>query len=351
MIRVLVKSVVWIVLSLLGLFLLFLAFATIKDYNPDERIVIHKSAAAPLFKDSIISIITWNIGYAGLDKNMDFFYDGGHKTRSSRQQTLSNLTGICNLLAGAKDSVNFMLLQEVDQSAHRTYAINEVDTVTTRLNFKNSAFGKNYDVLFVPVPFTNPMGRAVSGIITLSKAEPAMVTRVDYPGNFSWPTRIFMLDRCFLENRYTLPNGKELVLINTHNSTFDDGSVKKEEMEFLKNYLLHEGQKGNYVVVGGDWNQSPPGLEKKLNGFIFDREDYSEIPADFTLPGWKWVYQPGVPTNRRLKTGYDKSTTPTTIIDLFYISPKIDVLKINTLQHNFEVSDHNPVFVKLKLNY
>ena len=32
-----------------------------------------------------ISLLTWNIGYCGLDKEMDFFYDGGTKVITPKE--------------------------------------------------------------------------------------------------------------------------------------------------------------------------------------------------------------------------------------------------------------------------
>ena len=46
-----------------------------------------------------------------------------------------------------------------------------------------------------------------------------------------------MLDRCFLVNRYPVSNGNELLMINTHNSAYDDGSLRKQQMDFLKDFL------------------------------------------------------------------------------------------------------------------
>ena len=66
-----------------------------------------------------------------------------------------------------------------------------------------------------------------------------------------------MLDRCFLLSRLALPDGKELVLINTHNEAFDDGSQRNQQMAVLKELMLKEYEKGNYVITGGDWNLNP----------------------------------------------------------------------------------------------
>jgi hypothetical protein len=43
--------------------------------------------------------------------------------------------------------------------------------------------------------------------MTLSGPYPLSVSSATaFPGNYSWPMSLFMLDRCFLVNRYTLAN-------------------------------------------------------------------------------------------------------------------------------------------------
>ena len=76
--------------------------------------------------------------------------------------------------------------------------------------------------------------------MTLSKYDAASSVRFSFPGNFSWPLGLFFLDRCFLVNRYTLKNEKELLVINTHNSAYDDGSLRDEQLKFLKDFIQAE---------------------------------------------------------------------------------------------------------------
>ena len=159
-----------------------------------------------------------------------------------------------------------------------------------------------------------------------------------------------MLDRCFLVNRYTLENQKELVIINTHNSAYDNGSLRAQQMAYLSNYLISEYEKGNYVIVGGDWNQTPYGLDPGLISHPFDTENLTYIPMDYPAPGWKWAYDPGMPTNRRVATPYDKTTTLTTVIDCFLASPNVELSDVKTMDVNFQYSDHQPVQVNARLS-
>lgn len=343
--KILLVIMLVLVLGFVGLILT----AIISDYDPDEITTVYESKDNIKLSDSLeFDILNWNIGYCGLDKSMDFFYDGGLQVRASEENTIDNLKGVLNFLK-SNDSIEFFLLQEVDQKSKRTYRINEFDSIKALYGEYHSYFGKNYDVFFVPTPPTNPYGKVLSGLMTISKFEPENVVRYSFPGKYAFPKGLFMLDRCFLVKRFLLENGKEFMLINTHNEAYDPGNQRKAQMAYLKDFLLNEYKKGNYIVVGGDWNQCPPGLEKSIDGYIFDEKDYMPVSPDFLPDEWKWVYKNDVPTNRRVMKTWDKKDTPTTIIDFFLISPNVENISIRNIDLNFENSDHNPVIARFKL--
>ena len=158
-----------------------------------------------------------------------------------------------------------------------------------------------------------------------------------------------MLDRCFLVSRFPLNNSKELLVVNTHNSAYDDGSLRKQQMTYLKDFLLSEYAQGNYIIVGGDWNQSPYGLPPELPSHPFDTLNLTYVDEGYPAPDWTWAYDPGIPTNRRVTTPYDRTTSLTTIIDYYLISPNIKVLGVSTLDLDFKYSDHQPVTLDVKL--
>ncbi len=342
------KIIVLILIIIIIPFIFLISTATITDYKPDEVELISQVENTPLISDSIFSVLIWNIGYAGLSSEMDFFYDGGKKVRPDDETVKKNIQEISVFLKEQKEA-DFILLQEVDKKSKRSYSHDEVNVIESLLPNYYSDFAYNYKVAFVPLPPTNPMGKVSSGLLSLSKEQPAKVERFSFPGNYSWPKNLFMLDRCFLVARYKLKNQKELVIINTHNSAYDDGSLRDEQMNYLKSFILAEYQKGNYIVVGGDWNQSPPNFSSGFNGYLFDNENFKEIPEDFLPEDWKWCYTNTIPTNRRVKTPFEKEKTLTTVIDFFLLSPNIETLEVRTIDLNFSNSDHNPVLLSFKL--
>ncbi len=331
---------------ILGFLIIYAAF---DDYKPDPQELVFKSDNPDTYPDwHEIDIMIWNIGYCGLSSEMDFFYDGGDQVRTSKANVIRNLENIIDQLK-INDTLEFILLQEVDINSKRSYHINEYDSISSNLSKYWSFFGKNYDVFFVPVPPDDPMGRVESGLQTLSKFVPTNSIRWSFPGKFPFPKSLFMLDRCFLVTRYNLGNGKELLIINTHNSAYDGGALKKHEMAYLKTWLLDEYSKGNFIITGGDWNQSPPSFSPEYTDNVFDTVDFSPIAIDYLPAEWKWVYNKSIATNRRVASPFVKGVTPTTVIDFFLVSPNIEVINAETINMDFKYSDHQPVIAKFKL--
>jgi endonuclease/exonuclease/phosphatase family metal-dependent hydrolase len=345
----LLKYILWLLVGLAGLFIVFLAYATLDNYTPPpEEVVFTREQQNPL-SDSLFTMVTWNIGYAGLDSSMDFFYDGGEQVRPGKEEVTRNLEKIMQTLELFK-GYNFILLQEVDKKSKRSYRTNMVAQIEKSFTNYHSSFGKNYDVAFVPVPPTEPMGKVVSGLQTLSVHPPAEVVRHSFPGNYAWPTSLFMLDRCFMVNRYPLTNGKELVVINTHNSAYDDGSLRQQQMEYMKGFLLAEYAGGNYVVVGGDWNQCPAGFTPAFSDDVFDRDDLTYIEESYPDDAWTWAYDAFIPTNRRVMIPYTRGETPATVIDFFLLSPNLELITVSGIDMEFAWSDHHPVIMSFKLH-
>ncbi len=330
------------------LFALFLLFFTVFEYRPKEKTRLFSSSVADTLSTGVsYSSLIWNIGYAGLGENMDFFYDGGGNVRDTRENVIRNVDAISRFLS-SNDTVDFILLQEVDQSSKRSYRINQLHFFDSLLFDHTGFLGINYQVGFVPVPVNDPLGKVKSGIVTFSAKAPLEVIRYAFNANYSWPKRLFMLKRCFLVTTFPVMNGKELSVINIHNSAYDDGTLRANQLALLNEYALDQYTKGNYILVGGDWNQSPDKFEPGYNQ-PFDTMNLSYLPSAF-LRDWKRIYCDTIPTNRRIKTPYTKGETITTVIDYFIVSPNIAVLEVDPQELNFRNSDHQPLIIRFTLN-
>lgn len=349
------KLILRLVVLLVALPLLYLGIViligTVTDYRPEavNELEITGSGSAKTIPDSTFTFISWNIGFCGLGAEMDFFYDGGKMVHPEKKLVEKYKLGVLDFLM-KNDSVDFFFLQEVDKNSARTRKLDEVQLIGEKMTGFAATYGTNYKVKFVPLPFTNPLGKVEMGQMNLSKVKPGSSQRYSYFSEYAWPKRLFMLDRCFVTSRFKLENGKELVLMNTHNSAYDaGGKLKQVEMPLIRDLMLEEYAKGNYVVAGGDWNQNPPDYDPgKITG-EFIAVAGEPLEGSLFPEGWQIVYDAANPTNREIDAPLTSGKTEVTIIDYFILSPNISAEAIRVLSQNFIHSDHEPVYLKVRL--
>lgn len=324
-----------------GILVLFLIYSSINEYKPPGEIsLLDFCEPDTLYVDSTYSVMIWNIGYGGLGENMDFFYDGGKMVRDTRENVRNNMDAITTRIE-RNDTIDFFLLQEVDFTSKRSFHTQQYERIGNLLSGYFGFSGINYKVDFVPVPLKDPLGKVFSGIVTFTRFQPEFVHRYGFTANYSWPTRLFMVRRCFLVSRYPVNNDTEFVLVNLHNSAYDDGSLRADQLSILETFAREEFSKGNYVLMGGDWNQSPDGFSPKFNQ-PFDTLNVSYLPENF-LTDWYRYYSDSVPSNRRIITPYSRGETPVTVIDYYIASPNLELSDIKCSDLLFRNSDHHPV--------
>lgn len=305
--------------------------------------------------DGNIRILSWNIGYAGLGKDADFFLDGGKSSKPDNVETVrNNLDNIKKKISEIDADIIF--LQEVDVESSRTFDVLQAFEIAKDNKNMGSYFATNFKTFFVPVPWYSPMGRVWSGIMTFSEFSfKNEMERYSLPESSKWPERMFDLKRCMLVSRMPInENGRELVLVNLHLSAFDDGDLKTQQLEFVIEFLVNEHKKGNMVIAGGDWNHSMPGIEKEHFGSFTTQEEnlkwLGRIDEKMTPNGWDWVFDKDNPSVRSNEKGYAKGENFTTVIDGFLVSPGIVVREIKTVVSQFEYSDHEPVVIEISID-
>ena len=353
-------------ISLLLLLLLLyfgglLVYGMATDWQPTgtEPLTVDHPQPQTVVSDSIISLVTWNVGYGGLGAESDFSYDdagmwysGSSMIRSPRELVEKNLRGATTFLQQTR--ADFFLLQEVDVASKRSYDLPQYAAYQEALPAFAATMAINYQCGRVPIPLLepwHPYGHVLSGLGTFSRFQPAEATRHQLPGQYPMPDRMFQLDRCAALHRFPTNRGKDLVIINLHNSAYDPGDkIKAIQLPYLRDLALAEYQKGNYVILGGDWNQCPP-------NFRFDTfmpgmaQGYAQgnVPLDFFPEDWQYAYDPTMPTNRKARDPYVAGQTFVTLIDFFLVSPNVAIRTVKGLPQDFRFSDHQPVWVALQL--
>ena len=338
-------------------FVALLLFLTVTEYKPDdeETLDINGDALTSLSLEDTLNLMTFNIGYGSLGENEDFVMDGGERGRPESKEVVRNyLAGIEGLLDTHESDVFF--LQEVDEPSRRSYDINQVRELHVALGPEvyQSAFGYNFKASLVPFPvsFSEYIGQVASGMQTLSRFEMDSALRMQFPGSFSWPLRTANLKRAMVVSRLSIEDSdKELILINLHMSAYDDGSMRKQEMALFKEVLQEESTLGNYVIVGGDFNQTFPEAEGL---FPVINDDYFSAPqmeSDVLGEGFEFAIDTSHPTSRLLNMPYDPDSEYTQyyIIDGYVVSDNVRVINVETVDHDFKYSDHNPVILEAEL--
>ncbi|MEN9443494.1 MAG: hypothetical protein RIS47_384 [Bacteroidota bacterium] len=330
-------------------FVLFFTYGVFTDFEPAPVEIVYE-ASVPVVNvaDTVISITTWNIGYCGLGAKANFFYDGGDQMRCSEAEQTENMLAIRSFLQA--NPADVFLLQEIDMDSHRSYGVNEVDTMAAALPNYTKYFATNYKVDFVPQPLSDPMGKVYSGIVTYSKFKASRVERHNFVNEKSIPVSSYMLDYCFMAQYVPLASGDTVVIVNTHSSAFSPGELKRAQTNQLREFLVAQYAKGYHVVVGGDWNQMPSGYAPTFTNTNHPTFVTHEIDNPF-IEGWQIVYDKTVPTNREVNTAYEPEKTYVSVLDFFAVSPNIDILAVKTSDLGFRNTDHHPVTIQLKLSH
>ena len=231
------------------------------------------------------------------------------------------MTPIYNGVSSTLDELDadIYLLQEVDENSTRSYGTNEMLSFSEGRNAHSSVYALNYSCPFVPFPWP-PIGKVNSGILTTADyaVQGGSAERIALPCPFSWPVRTANLKRCLLvsalPHRRTLD--KELVVVNLHLEAYDDGEGKAAQTAMLFDILESEYAEGNYVIAGGDFNQTFPGTLDKWPIRAGEVWTPGVLEAESLPEGWSYVYDdssPDLPPARRaLRRRRPASTTCST---------------------------------------
>lgn len=287
-----------------------------------------------------ISLLTWNLGYAGLGAGSDFIADGGRSVLPpSRAAVRENMAGIAAHLAGTDADV--VLLQEVARAGPLNYWVDVLAGVRAPLQRYASVFDAEVATRLIPPPLSLAHGAAIFSRRELSYAE-----RVALPLEDEWMAGI--VRRHYRMQIARLPiagTSRQWVILNIHLAAFDrGGEVRRRQLGEVLRFAEGEFAKGNPVVIGGDWNLEfvargafPHATEEK-HLFWLHPFPFNELPQ-----GWRAAYDPATPSARTLYAPYEPGRTYVTVIDGFVISPNVEIESVAGENLAFAHSDHQPV--------
>lgn len=364
--RAIFRGMIFFVMALLLLvvgYVLFLVFEYGRIEDNLELTVVSNSLEE-IEIEKTYQIMTYNIGVGAYDREFSFFMDKGEMldgkktsgryaratSKDSVEQDLDGVGAIINAY-----SADFFLFQEVDKDGTRSHKVDQIAFLTDRLGGYDRVFAVNFDTPYLLYPFSHPIGKSYSGLLTLSNQKITTAIRHSLPVDNHLVWRMFDLDRALLESRLKLSNGKELVIVNCHLSAYDEGGViKSAQMKYLNEYIDKELVSGNYLIIGGDFNQII-----NQNGVSFPSEqktpNWVKLFENDLLPSHVSVISGSEATCRSADTPYRAGINYTVIIDGFIVSDNIIVEGIETINRldgsdiSYQFSDHNPVKMTFRL--
>ena len=359
------KKVISVICVILVMFILvagaILAYLSVDEFNPEEveSLEINYQAHKKIEAGKSLRIMTWNMGYGALGDNADFFMDGGRMVYTADEDRVNdNLNDMVEEID--KDYPDILFVQEIDRNSARSHFLDEAEFL--RENGKSEVFAgaysyaPNFKVAFIPLPVP-PIGKVDAGIAVFSDYEMVSSDRIKLPCPFKWPLSTMNLKRCLEVVRMPVENSdKELVLVNLHLEAYDSGEGKLAQTRELNDLLTEEVEKGNYVIAGGDFNQTfsdidvsaYPVQEREWQAGLLDVNEFSEMLSFYT--------DTSAPTCRSLARvlATAKSKDPKDfqyyVIDGFIVSSNITVKKIETRDLGFVSSDHNPIVMDFVMN-
>ena len=175
-----------------------------------------ESLPATLQKNKDYVAVTYNIGFGAYSPDFSFFMDSGEMLDGTvvtgkygkaidKQHVLSDVNGAIGVLNSM--NADFILLQEVDTEADRSYDVNQYELLTNGLTGDYcSTFAVNFHSAYLMYPLNDHHGKSTAGIATYSKYAISSAVRRSYPIDTGF-AKFFDLDRCFAVNRLAVEDG------------------------------------------------------------------------------------------------------------------------------------------------
>lgn len=193
------------------------------------------------------------------------------------------------------------------------------------------------------------MGKVESGIMTQTNFKIQKSKRYQQEIPHKFPSRLVNLKRAFNPSYIDIKNSdKKLVIVNVHLDAYEKGNNGRiAQTKEIINFVNKEYKKGNYVIVGGDFNQELTGNYKELPEGIWNPKI---LPKELLTENIKLYYDKNAKTSVVNDKPYTGKDAYLSTIDGFMATDNIEIKNIKTqTQEDFQYSDHNPVVMEFVL--
>lgn len=351
------KSILYAILALVLVVVIYLGYVFFSYSRIEDNLPLSPTSTAQGGEKVKVGtdyvVVTQNVGFGAYTPDFTFFMDGGKESRAKSKESVEHaLTDAYQTLSSTIP--DFVLLQEVDTKATRSYGINQLEFFNLYFEAYQSVYAENYHSAYLFYPFLKPHGASKSGLVTYSGYTVTSAVRKSIPVSTSL-SKFLDLDRCYSKSVVGVENGKNLVMYNVHMSAYGGSEeIRTAQMSALFNDMKAEYDKGNYCIAGGDFNHDFTGdSNEKLNGNKNSDFEWAQPFPENLLPQGitrctNYTDETLTPTARNCDIPYKKGNY-TIIVDGFLVSDNVDVSVTTNIQTDFSYSDHNPVAIVFKL--
>ena len=289
-----------------------------------------------------LSVLTFNIGYAGMGRDADFVLDGGQQRRPHDKRLVEDhLAAIAGWLAEADADV--FLFQEVARPSFSTYGVDVLKGIRDAVPDTAWTFGPDIKTRFVPPPVHTEIGNASFSHVAIAGAE-ARGLPLEPKFQFG------LFRKGYRAHVLRLAGPAAWTVVNLHLAAFDnaDAAIREQQLTTVLTLAQEEYRAGRHVVIGGDFNMRlvPTSFPHTTGArHLFWIRD---LPRDALPKGWTVAADSSVPTVRTAHQPYTPRVNYTTIVDGFLLSPNIELVDVQTADLNFVHTDHHPVRVVVR---
>ena len=322
--KIKVKLTSYLIIGVMIFVVIFFFWASSPNYSlNDYSKLITNNHPVKFNKDSVYSIITYNIGYlSGMTNNKAIA-----KPKDLFDKNLEKVKKEFRLL-----NSDFIAFQEIDYASARSYKVNQQNEIA-ELGYNFLAQAINWDETYVPFPYWPPsmhFGRMLSGQSILSKYPLKNHQRIVLERVKNNP---FYRDALYLERlaqvvTVTIEN-KDLIIINVHLESYDK-PTRERQLDVVID--LFNKYKNDYpTILLGDFNSDIEYENPAINKIL-------------TLDNIG---------NAAFESTYDfsfSSANPFKRIDyIFYSKNYVELIESRVLKQFGEASDHLPIEMKFRL--
>lgn len=350
--------------ALVLLFAGYVGYLQLQYYRIEDNLALEVASAPAetLAAGEEYTAVTCNLGFGAYGPDYSFFMDTGvmadgtptqglYGKARSEEEVLANTGAALEALAGLDP--DFLLLQEVDYDSHRSHFVDQRQMALDAFPDHGWLWGQNFHSGYLAYPLTDHHGTVNAGLLTLTRYAAEGGVRRSFPVDESFFIKFTDLDRCFTVTYLPVEGAEgQLALIHSHMSAYDEGgTVRARQLELLCGVMEEEYEKGNYVIVGGDFNHALYGTElafasgQQFPGWV-QTLDNSDLPEHFSFVEADNGFE--VPTCRGADIPYEPGVNYTTVVDGFIVSDNVAAAAEN-IDADFAFSDHNPVALTFKL--